>query len=261
MTAPLLALSAVIGLAIGSFLNVVIWRVPRDQSIIRPASACSSCQQSLQARDNIPVISWLLLRGKCRYCAAPISPRYPLIEGGTAAAFVATTWWLGVTWLLLPLLYLAAIAIALATIDLTHHRLPDAIVLPSILIMAGSLTLIAWESGQWASLGRAGLGGVIFFAAYLLMALIYPAGMGLGDVKLAPVLGLILGWWGWGAILIGFFAAFLVGGAISAILMVRGSHGRKSGIPFGPFMFIGTYIGLLWGNDWWHGYLTAIGGG
>lgn len=254
-------LAGIFGLLIGSFLNVVIWRVPRGESIVSPPSACPSCGHPVRSRDNVPVVSWLLLRGRCRDCGEPISARYPLVEAGTALVFVLVILRFGVGWELLTYLYLAAVAVALALIDVDVHRLPDAIVLPSYGVVAGLLVLACWSPGgdsDWPALLRALIGGVALFALYGLLFVIYPRGMGLGDVKLSGVLGMALGWLGWGSLLIGGFAAFLVGGVFSVLLLITGRATRKSGIPFGPWMLLGAAIGIAWGERLWTAYLELL---
>lgn len=254
----LLVLVALLGLAVGSFLNVVIWRVPRDESVVRPPSACPRCGHAIRARDNVPVVSWLLLRGRCRDCDAPISARYPLVEAATAVLFVGAALVAGLTWTLPALLYLAAISVALTLIDVDVKRLPDAIVLPSYPVVAALLALASWGVGDWGAFVRALLGGAALFVLYLVLALIYPGGMGLGDVKLAGVLGLYLAWFGWATLVVGAFAAFLVGGVFGVVLLAAGRAGRKTGIPFGPWMLVGAALGILVGEDvaaWYVGML------
>jgi len=261
-TAPLVLVAAVLGLAIGSFLNVVVWRVPRGASVASPPSACPRCGHRIRARDNIPVLSWLLLRGRCRDCAEPIAARYPLVEAGTAVLFALVAAIAGPTWSLPVLLYLAAISLALALIDLDVHRLPDAIVLPAYPVCAALLALASWNPGgepSWGALGRAAIGGAGLLALYLAAALVYPGGMGLGDVKLAGVLGLCLAWFGWSVLAVGGFAAFLLGGLYAVGLVVARRAGRKSGIPFGPWMLAGAWLGIAVGEqvgDWYLGLLT-----
>lgn len=201
----LLTLLGVLGLAVGSFLNVVIWRVPRGLSVIRPRSACPACGHPVRARDNIPVVSWLILRGRCRDCAAPIDVRYPLVEVSTAVLFaLAGAWALlggGPVAVLPALLYLVSIAVALTVIDIDTRRLPNAIVLPSYPVLAVLLTAASALTGQWPDLARAAAGLAILGGFYLTIRVIYPRGMGFGDVKLAGLLGLVLGWFGWGALM------------------------------------------------------------
>lgn len=246
------------GLAIGSFLNVVIWRVPRGESVVSPPSHCPRCDTPIRGRDNIPVLSWLLLRGRCRACGAPISARYPGVELLTGALFLLTTLAIGLDWALPAFLYLTALGVALAFIDLDTKRLPNALTYPSYPILAVLLLVPAVLDGAWAEYGRALLGGLALFGIYLLLALVYPAGMGIGDVKLAGILGMALGWLGWGPWLVGAFLAFLLGGLAGLALIVLGRAGRRSAIPFGPFMVAGALVAVLGGTvvaDWYTGLL------
>lgn len=245
MMAALVLMCALLGLIIGSFLNVVVWRVPRGESVLRPGSRCPGCQEPIRPRDNLPVLSWLLLRGRCRDCDTAISARYPLVEVVTAALFGLTAAWFGLSWELPAFLYLAAITVALTLIDLDVKRLPNAIVLPSYVVGLVLLGGAAAITGEWEALLRAGLGMVAMFAFFFVLALIYPAGMGFGDVKLAGVLGLYLGWLGWGELVIGGFLGFLLGGVVGMGLMVVRKAGRKTAIPFGPFMLVGALLSIV----------------
>ncbi|MEP7763985.1 prepilin peptidase [Sanguibacter sp. 25GB23B1] len=249
---------ALLGLLVGSFLNVVIWRVPRGESVVRPPSACPGCGQAISARDNIPVLSWVLLRGRCRGCAEPISLRYPLVEAGTAALFVGVALRFDLTGSLPAFLYLAAICVALLLIDIDVRRLPDAIVLPAYVVLPVLLMLAAWVGEDWGSLLRAGIGGAGLYAFYFVAMAMYPGGMGFGDVKLAGVLGMALGWVGWGALVVGAFGAFLLGGVFSIVLLVLRRADRKSGIPFGPWMIVGTALGIGCGEALWSAYLGLM---
>lgn len=252
------AFVAVLGLVIGSFLNVVIWRVPRGESVVSPPSHCPHCDEPIRPLDNIPVLSWLFLRGRCRKCAAAISPRYLGVEVLTGLTFGLLACNFGFTWQLPAYLYLASAGIALAFIDLDTKRLPNALTLPSVPIMAALLLIPALLEDRWDDYVRALLGGGALFAFYLLLAIIYPAGMGMGDVKLAPTLGLGLAWFGWGAFVVGAFLAFLLGGVVGMALMVLRKAGRRSAIPFGPFMVAGTGIGIFVGPEiasWYTGLL------
>jgi leader peptidase (prepilin peptidase)/N-methyltransferase len=248
------------GLAIGSFLNVVIWRVPRGESVVSPPSHCPRCDAEIRGRDNIPVLSWLLLRGRCRDCGAPISARYPGVELLTGVLFLVMTLTVGLTWELPAYLYLTTVSVALAFIDLDTKRLPNVLTLPSYPIMAGLLLLPAVLDSRWSDYGRAMLGALALFAFYLVLALVYPAGMGMGDVKLAGVLGMGLAWLGWSEWLVGAFLAFLLGAVVGLGLMLLRRASRRSAIPFGPFMVAGALLGILVGPqiaDWYAGLITV----
>lgn len=251
------------GAVIGSFLNVVIWRVPRGMSIVRPASACPECGRAIAWYDNVPVISYLLLRGRCRNCGARISPRYPLVELATAIAFagvVAGAYADSFPASALPaLLFWAAAGIALALIDLDHHRLPDVITLPAYPVTAALLLLASLLTGDYGRLLGALVGLVALGGLYLLLHAVRPDGMGLGDVKLAGSLGMLLGWLGWAQLIVGGFSSFLIGGLVGIGLMLTGRAGRKSGVPFGPFMLVGAAVGVFAGAAVAELYLSLTG--
>jgi leader peptidase (prepilin peptidase)/N-methyltransferase len=265
-----IGLVTLFGLAIGSFLNVVIWRLPRGESLAHPPSACPKCGHEIRKRDNIPVLSWLILRGRCRDCGAPISPRYPLVEAGTALFFgLVVLDFLtrapdqpqasAALWALPAFLYLAAVSVALAAIDIDLRRLPDRIVLPSIVVGIVLLALATFGAGDWGLLVRALVGGAVLFAFYFALVLAYPRGMGFGDVKLAALLGLYLGWTGWDALIVGAFAAFLIGGVFAIVLVLVKRANGKTAIPFGPWMLLGAWVGIFLGSDIATGYLALFG--
>lgn len=261
----------VLGLLVGSFLNVVIYRVPLGQSIVSPASACPNCGAHIRPWDNVPVVSWLVLRAKCRDCGAPISARYPLVELATGLLFAAAALRFPIALddadtraaasmlVLVAALYFAAVSVALAGIDLDTHKLPNAIVLPSYLVVGLLLAAASVIVGDLGYLLRAAIGAAVLFAAYFVMALVYPGGMGMGDVKLAGVIGLMLGFLGWGTLVVGAFAAFLLGGLFGIALLVGRRANRKSGIPFGPWMLAGAWLGIFIGERVWNGYLGLFG--
>ena len=255
-----IALSAVAlgGLLVGSFLNVVIARVPQGASVVHPRSRCPACNHPIRERDNIPVLSWLLLRARCRDCGSPISVRYPLVEVGHAALWIAMAWRFGFDWELPAYLYLASVGLALACIDIDTKRLPNVLTLPSYLVGAVLLLLPAIATETFDTYVTALLGALALFAFYFLLALVYPKGMGLGDVKLAGVLGLYLGWLGWGVLVVGGFLGFLLGAILGGALMTLGRAGRKTKIPFGPFMLLGTLLAILWGQQLWDQYIATL---
>jgi leader peptidase (prepilin peptidase)/N-methyltransferase len=249
----LLIVAALLGLAVGSFLNVVIYRVPRGESLVRPGSHCPHCGNAVRNRHNIPVLGWLVLRGRCADCQARVSARYPLVEAGTAALFVAVAARFGWSWELPAYLYLAAIAVALAAIDLDVMRLPDRIVLPSYVVAVALLGPAVIAEHSWAAATRGLIGAVLLFVFYFVL-MILPRGMGAGDVKLSGLLGIYLGWLGWSSMVVGAFAGFLIGGIVGVLLMVLRRAGRRSRIPFGPAMLAGAFLAVFAGpaiGDWY----------
>jgi leader peptidase (prepilin peptidase)/N-methyltransferase len=239
------------GMVAGSFISVVAHRVPRGLSIVGPRSRCPSCGAQIAAHDNVPVISWLLLRGRCRRCRDRISPRYPAVELGLGAAFLATVLvlWDDPAQLALGLVFVATLA-AITLTDLELRIIPNRILLASAI--AGIAIAAAADPSSLPERGGAAVaaGGLL-----LLAALAYPRGMGMGDVKLAALMGLYLGSAVAPALLIGFLAGALVGLG----LMVReGAAARKRGVPFGPFLALGGFIGLLAGNQLVDWYLSTF---
>jgi leader peptidase (prepilin peptidase)/N-methyltransferase len=249
VTAVLAAFCGVLGLIIGSFLNVVIWRVPRGESIVRPASHCPGCGMQISPRDNIPVLSWLILRGRCRHCGSRISARYPLVELLTAALFAGMAAYFGPAAELPAYLYLMAVGVALALIDLDLQRLPDALTLPSYPVGLVLLGAASWAHHDGGSMLRGVIGMAVLFAFYFAVAVIAPRGMGFGDVKLSGVVGLYLAWLGWGELAVGAFSAFAVGALVGVGLILFAGGGRKTRVPFGPFMLVGALIGILAGHQ------------
>ena len=248
MQGVLVLVSGVLGLAIGSFLNVVIWRVPRRESVVRPPSHCPNCETPIAPRDNIPVVSWLLLRGRCRHCANPIPVRYPLVEASCGILFLAIAVRFGTDWALPAYLVLAAALLAISIIDLEHFIVPDRITAPLTVSAVVLLGLAAAVDGHWSRFGRSLLGGLAFFAFLLLLNIINPRGMGMGDVKLSFSLGLFLGWLGWGQVFLGGFLSFLLGAVVGVGLIATKVKSRKDHVPFGPFLASGTLITILWGS-------------
>lgn len=252
-------LAGLVGLLIGSFLNVVIHRVPRGESIVSPPSACPRCETPIRPRDNVPVAGWLLLKGSCRHCAEPISARYPLVELATGVLFAVMAVRFGLDPALPAYLYLASVGMALALIDLDHKRLPDVLTLPSYAVGAallGAAALFGSDSGDFL---RTLLGAVAMFAFYFALCFAYPAGMGFGDVKLAGVLGLYTAWLGWGVWAAGLFLGFLLGGLFGVALVAARRGGRKTAVPFGPFMLLGALVAILVGQHLVDAYRSATG--
>lgn len=263
-TVIVLVAALVIGCIIGSFLNVVIWRVPNHISIVNPKrSFCPTCKAQIAWYDNIPVISWMVLHAKCRNCKEPISARYPLVETLTGLAFTAVmaggVFGLYDPWALPELFFLAAMSIVVAFIDLDHHLILNVIIYPSLAISAMLLALASLLTGDWMRMAYALVGAVALGAFYLLLALIWVDSMGGGDIKLAVVLGLVLGWLGWPQLIVGAFGAFLVGGIISIVMLAMRKVKLRGGIPFGPSMVVGAWIGIFAGVYIANWYLQISG--
>jgi leader peptidase (prepilin peptidase)/N-methyltransferase len=230
-----------LGAAVGSFLNVVAYRLPRGESLVAPRSRCPGCERQIAAYDNVPVLSYLLLRGRCRGCGVSISARYPLVELLTALVFTAIALVRGFDADLVLELPFAAMLIAVAAIDLERHVIPNKILLPAVVYGVAAAAVVA--TGDLPGLAIAGAAS---FAALLVVALAHPGGMGMGDVKLAGVMGLYLGVSVIPALLIAFLAGTVVG---LGVILREGPRARKKGVPFGPFLALGGVIGLLAGPE------------
>lgn len=254
----------VFGLVVGSFLNVLIWRIPREESIAFPPSHCPACAQRLSAPDLIPVLSWLALRGRCRYCGERISPRYPVVELANALLYLGLYFRFGERWALLPYCLLASLLVALTLIDLDHQLLPDALTLPGLGlgllfglvatlfqrfgrpspfgVYFGQLPYLFDQLSLWSGL----LGAAVGAGVILLIILLSREGMGYGDVKLLAMVGAFVGWRGaLGTLFLGAIAGSLVG----VWLLLTGRKGRKDPIPFGPFLAFGCLF-LFFGDQW-----------
>jgi leader peptidase (prepilin peptidase) / N-methyltransferase len=236
------------GLAIGSFLNVVAARVPLRRSIVRPRSACMSCGQEIRAVDNIPLVSYALLRGRCRNCRSHIPFVYPAVELVTALLLAGCVLAFGLSAETAIAAFFCTVLVAVSAIDLEHRIIPNRIVLPATVFVLVANTARDL-SPEWA-LAALGASGFLFAAA-----LAYPAGMGMGDVKLALLLGAALGKTVSVALMAGMLAAMIPG----LVLIVRhGAKARKMGIPFGPFLAVGSVIALFWGQDILHAYFSTL---
>ncbi|HEX3426759.1 MAG TPA: prepilin peptidase [Acidimicrobiales bacterium] len=257
MTLMLVLVTAVLGLTFGSFLNVVIYRVPRKESVVTPRSACPNCHTAIASRDNIPVLSWLLLGGKCRTCHDPISARYPMVELATGLLFVGAGLRFGLSWSLPAFLVFLAGMLALAFTDLDHYLLPVRIVYPVLGLVALLLTVAAAATGHWSQLAVAAISGAVAFSAFFALNFINPKWMGFGDVRLAGLIGLALGWLGAGVALVGFFAAFLFGALVGVVLIATKRLERGSHIPFGVFLALGAAVAVFAGHPLVHLYLHA----
>jgi leader peptidase (prepilin peptidase)/N-methyltransferase len=246
-----IALAALAGLVVGSFLNVVAYRLPRDESLVHPRSRCPSCGTQLRAIDNVPVVSWLLLRGRCHHCGAAISARYPLVELTTGALYAAVVATQDDAVRIVLGLLLVTVLVPITLIDLDHRIIPNRITGPAA--VAALVAVAALDPDFLVEAIVAGIAGGGFF---LIAALLYPRGMGMGDVKLAAVLGLYLGRAVAPAILIALVSGVFVG---AAIMVRKGAvEGRKTAVPFGPFLALGGLIAFFVGNELVDAYLDTF---
>lgn len=239
------------GLVVGSFLNVVIYRVPLRQSIVWPSSKCPNCDGRIKSFDNVPMLSYLLLRGRCRNCKVWISPRYPLVEGLTGTLFVLAGYEFGFSLELASALVLIAVLVALAGIDLEHRLLPNVIVGPAAVL--GLVLSVAGDPPYWwvYLLSAIGVAGGLFA-----LALGYPGGMGMGDVKMGGMLGAFLGPYSALAVFLGALLGALIGG----VLMATGRISRRSPLPFGVFLAIAGVFALFLGERLVDSYLQLFEG-
>jgi leader peptidase (prepilin peptidase)/N-methyltransferase len=243
------ALALAPGLALGSFLNVVAARVPLKRSLVSPGSACMSCEREIAWYDNVPLLSYALLRGRCRSCGAHIPLRYPAVELVTALLVAGCVWKFGLSGSAAVAAFVCLALVAVSATDLEHRIIPNRIVIPAGLIVLAANTALH-PGPQWA-IGAIGASGFLFIAA-----LAYPAGMGMGDVKLAFLMGAALGKTVPVALFLGVFAALIPG----LVLIARhGRAARKMGIPFGPFLALGAVVALFAGHELLHAYWSLSG--
>ena len=243
-----------LGLVMGSFLNVCIWRLPRHESLLTPSSHCPSCGKSIAVYDNIPVVSFLLLRGRCRSCRQPISWRYPLVELANGLAYVMLLWRYGLGWPTAVYAALFSALLVITAIDLDHQIIPDRITLPG---MALGLVAAAWVLPHGFVSGLAGLlvGGGLFY----LVALLSRGGMGGGDIKMIAMVGAFLGW---KAVLLTIFLGALAGSFVGLFLILFRGKNRKTPVPFGPFLSLGAAASLFWGPgiiEWYRAFSIFTG--
>jgi len=247
MTAVEVSFAALVGACVGSFLNVVVYRVPRGESIMRPRSQCPVCGHPIRNLDNVPIVSWLVLQGRCRDCTAPISPRYVLIEAANAGLWVAAALRFARIEEAAFVALTCSVLLALAFIDLEHRRLPNVIVLPAAAVAAVWILVVAIGTSSFGIVRTGAIGGASFFLFLFLVALV-SGGMGFGDVKLAGFIGLATGRFGWECTVLAAFAAFFAGGTAGVLLLATKRAGRKQAIPFGPAMAFGGILALFLGT-------------
>lgn len=247
----------VFGLAVGSFDNVAIYRIPEGLSLWSPRSFCPTCRSPIAWYDNIPLLSFFILRGRCRRCGNPISSRYPLIELASGSLFLAVFSHLGFQWRaeLLPYLFLVTVLLIVSAIDLSKQIIPNRVIYPAIPLGLAAMGAVSLAKGDSQIFLRSLAGMAIGGLPLALLALLLPKGMGMGDAKLAAFTGIFLGFYQ----LISFFFAFLTGSLTGIILMATGKKGRKSRIPFGPFLALGTVLTLFFGKRIWGLYQGFLG--
>jgi leader peptidase (prepilin peptidase)/N-methyltransferase len=234
------------GLVVGSFLTVVVDRIPKKESVVSPRSRCPHCGAEIRSRDNIPVLSWLLLRGRCRNCRTRIPARYPLLEAGTAAAFAGAAIVYPRVYVIAILCAFCAVMLAVGAIDLEHKIIPNKITYPAFPVFAVAI-VVGWVAGQDLDPVRALIGGLAYGGAFLVIAFIAPRGLGMGDVKLTGLIGLVMGSLGLRYVGVAAGAAILLGG-VGGIVALLAGRGRKSAIPFGPFLTAGALVAVFWGE-------------
>ncbi len=246
-----IAVFALLGVAIGSFLNVCIDRLPAHQSLVFPASHCTSCQRRISLKDLIPVFSYLWLRGRCRYCQAPIPKRLLWVEIGTGAILAFLYWYYGFGIELAVIAFYFCLFLVLLVIDLEHHLILNKVVYPSI-VVALALSIFLPELDSVPSVASAATGGAIGLGLFLLITVVSRGGMGWGDVKMAALIGLVTGF---PLIFVALLLAVVLGGLVAWILILLKVRSRKQSIPFGPFLALATMATLLWGSDILNWYL------
>jgi leader peptidase (prepilin peptidase)/N-methyltransferase len=249
VTLPEYVIVFVFGAVIGSFLNVCIYRIPQHKSIVFPSSRCPSCGSPIKAYDNIPIISFLALGGKCRECKGKISVRYPFVELLNGILYMVVLWRFGAHWHTLFYLVFVSLLIVITFIDLDHQMIPDSITLPGMVIgiVLGSFLLLdPYDRSRTMSVVNS-LAGMLFGGVlYYLIAVLSRGGMGGGDIKMMGMLGSVLGWKG---VIMTTFTASLTGSIVGIMLMVLRGKGRKTKIPFGPFLALGALVSLLFGQE------------
>jgi leader peptidase (prepilin peptidase) / N-methyltransferase len=234
------------GLIFGSFLTVAVYRLPRGESLVRPRSRCPSCGTQIRARDNVPVVSWLLLRGRCRSCGARISAIYPLLELAGGALFAGVALRFEDPWVAVLLAPFCGLLVAISVIDIRTKKIPNRLVYPALLFAAGYL-VVARVAGADVDLVRAAVGFLALGGGFFLVAFVVPKGMGMGDVKLAALIGLVLGSQGLALVGVAAGAGILLGG-VGAVAALVGGASRKQAIPFGPFLAAGALVAVFIGS-------------
>jgi len=247
MSPAIEAVAGIVGLVIGSFVALVVDRLPRHESILTPPSHCIACSASIKPYDNIPVVSYAILRGRCRACGTRTPPRDASVELATGVLFVLLAWRASSVWSLPAFCVFGAALLAISLIDAVHMRIPTAIVYATIALEVPLLVLASAGSHRWSALLGVLVAGAVAFAVFFAIYFAVPKGIGFGDVRLGGLCGGLLGWIGYREVLVGFLISILVAGIPAAVLLAMGKVHRKTRIPFGPFLAIGTLITMLFG--------------
>jgi leader peptidase (prepilin peptidase) / N-methyltransferase len=244
------------GAVVGSFLTVVVDRVPKKESVVSPRSRCPHCGAEIRSRDNIPILSWLLLGGRCRACRTRIAARYPLLEACSAASFAGVAAVYPRIYVIAMLCLFSAVMLAVGAIDLELKIIPNRITYPAFPVFAVAIGM-GWVVGQHLDPVRAVIGALAYGGAFLVIAFIAPRGLGMGDVKLTALIGLVMGSLGLRFVGVAAGAAILLGGLGGFVALAAG-RGRKSAIPFGPFLSVGAIVATLWGERIAGWYLRSL---
>jgi leader peptidase (prepilin peptidase)/N-methyltransferase len=247
--------AGVLGLVIGSFVGVVADRVPRQESLVRPPSHCTSCEAPLRPFDNIPVFSYLVLHGRCHGCGGYIPPRDLFVELVTAASFATLAWRLPTFWAVPAYCLLVAGLVALSAIDLEHKLLPRRVLYVTAGISGVLLVLASWPSHRFEHLLIAAIAAGACFAVFFVIWFVAPRAMGYGDVRLAGLCGAALGWLGLGAVGVGMLGAFVFAGVPAVIMLATGKAGRKTALAFGPYLALGTVVAACFGPTIAHAWV------
>ena len=259
VTQPIAVCAGAAGLPVGSFLTVVIHRVPRQESIVALGPRCPSCSTPIKRRHNVPVVSWLVLRGRCYECRLPIGARYPLVEVTTALLFVALTLRFGLSAQLPAYLYLGVLGLTLTVIGVDVRRLPDRIILPSYVVSV-LLLLPAGAARLDGNIALRAIGGMVsLLALFFALCLAYPSGLGFGEVKLAGLIGLYLGWLSWGALFLAAVGSLLVA-ALGGLITLTASGSSRTVMPLGPCLTVSAVLAVFIAAPitTWYGSLLAL---
>jgi leader peptidase (prepilin peptidase)/N-methyltransferase len=235
----------ILGLVAGSFVNVLAYRNPLGRSVAEPKSACPRCGHPIRPRDNVPIVSWLLLRGRCRDCREPISIQYPVVESTTGLLFGLMGAVIGLNFVLPAFLWFVGVTMAILLVDIHHQRIPNSILIPGGVVGLVLLGVGSVLESQASSFVRGLAGGLVGFGLFLLLALVTRGGFGMGDVKLAALVSIFTAYVSWVIFTAAILGSFLIGGSVALALLLRGSKGRKDRVAFGPFLIVSGWLVIL----------------